>query len=197
MNHHILHPSVVLARPTRCERDKVVINKVLFIIMLALALISCGQDAEQSYNGLSLPTPQPIRGFPEQPPPAWLIIGDKAIPATYGSFCVRGACADMVPPQLRNDLVGVPLRAAASISVIIPVSSITEFHARVGAWRPEPTAPFDPAATRELSAVRKSDGSMTAFTLEPIGTVGDQLLAVSITFESGDASYLWRLNPAQ
>jgi len=37
---------------------------------------------------------------------------------------------------------------------------------------------------------------MIAFTLEPIGTVGDQLLAVSITCESGDASYLWRLNAA-
>ena len=137
------------------------INKVLFTISLTLALISCGQPAEQSYNRLILPTPQPIGGFPEQPPPAWLIIVDKAIPATYGSFCVRGACADMVPPQLRNDLVGVRLPADAPITVIIQVSSITEFHARVGAWRPEPTAPSDPAATRELSAVRKSDGSIT------------------------------------
>jgi hypothetical protein len=175
----------------------VVINKVLFTISLILALISCGQDAEQSYNGISLPTPQPIGGFPEQPPPAWLIIDGKAIPATYGSFCIRGACADMVPPQLRNDLVSVPVPSTAPITVIIQAPSITEFYARVGAWRPEPTAPFDPTATRARVAVQKSDGSITAFTLEPIGNTSDQLLAVSITFESGDASYLWRLNPAQ
>src|SRR6266498_1917882 len=121
-------------------------------MILGTALISCGQDAEQSYNDLSLPTPRPIRGFPEQPPPAWLLIGGKAIAATYGSFCVRGACADMVPPQLRNDLVGVPLPSNAPITVIIQAPSITEFHVRVGAWHAEPTAPFDPAATRELSA---------------------------------------------
>jgi hypothetical protein len=174
----------------------VVINKVLFTLMLSLALMSCAQ-AKQSYNGLSLPSPQPIRSFPEQPPPAWLIIDGKAIPATYGSFCVRGACADMVPPQLRNDLVGVPVPADASITVIVQLPSITEFHARVAAWRPEPTAPLDPAATRELSVVQKSDQSITGFTLEPMGNTNDQLLAASIRFESGDASYLWRLNPAQ
>ena len=172
------------------------INKVLFPLMLALALMSCAQ-AKQSYNGLSLPSPQPIRSFPEQPPSAWLIIDGKAIPATYGSFCVRGACVDMVPPQLRNDLVGVPVPADASITVIVQLPSITEFHARAGAWRPEPTAPLDPAATRELSVVQKSDQSITEFTLESMGNTNDQLLAVSIRFESGDASYLWRLNPAQ
>ena len=173
------------------------IKKVLAAILLALALTACAQTAEPSYNGLILPTLQPLRGFPEQPPPAWLIIDSKAIPATYGSFCVRGACADMVPPQLRNDLVGLPVPADASITVIVQLPSIKEFHARVGAWRPEPTAPLDPAATRELSVVQKSDQSITGFTLEPMGNTNDQLLVVSIRFETGDASYLWRLNPAQ
>ena len=173
------------------------IENVLFAVVLAIALTSCAQAAEPSYNGLTLPTPQPIRGFPEQPPAAWLIIAGKAIPATYGSFCIRGACADMVPPQLRNDLVSATLPAHTSITIIIQARSVKEFHVRVGAWRQQPTAPFDPAATNELPAVQKTDGSITALTLEPIGNVGDQLLAVSITFESGDASYLWRLNPAQ
>ena len=103
----------------------------------------------------------------------------------------------MTPPQLRNDLTSAIVPAHTSITVIIQARSITEFHARAGAWRQEPTAPFDPVATYEISAVQKSDRSFTAFTLESIGNADDQLLSISVNFESGDASYLWRLNPAQ
>jgi hypothetical protein len=41
-----------------------------------------------------------------------------------------------------------------------------------------------------------SFGAFTVLVVDLIGNASDQLLAVAVTFESGDASYLWRLNPA-
>ena len=55
----------------------------------------------------------------------------------------------------------------------------------------------DPSATHELQAEGKRDGAMMVFRLGPLGDTSDQLLAVSVRGTWGDASYLWRLNPAK
>jgi hypothetical protein len=164
-------------------------------------LVACGSFTKTSvepvsYRGILLPTPAPVRGFSEQPPPAWLIVGQTATPATFGSFCLRGACADMAMPQARNDLVATKLAATSPVTIVIQVTPIKDVDVRVSDWTNAPTAPFDPAHSRGVRIEHTSIGAFTVLVVDLIGNAGDQLLTVAVTFESGDASYLWRLNPA-
>ena len=172
------------------------------LLMLAVALlgtVACsapgGDEAGASYQDIELPTPRAVGGVSAQPPPAWLVVGGKAYPATQGSYCYGGACVDMVPPQMMPDLSKVTtVRADAKPVILIRADTIDEFSASTRKWTQEPN--FDPAGERKLTNESRSDGELLVFTLEPLGNAEDQLLTAFVRFRQGDASYLWRLNPA-
>ena len=178
-----------------------------------------------TYNGLDLPTPMPNMPYPTltpdlshpesgfgpfidlQPPPVWLIIGNEAILANNGSNeiyrCGGGGMKDAVPPQEMRDLAIATLPANVQAIIVIGLAAITKFQATVQPWTEEPAGVFFvPESGRELKAEGKSEGDVMVFTLEPTGDAGDQILAVSITFDVGDSypgsgTYLWRLNPSK
>ena len=178
-----------------------------------------------TYNGLALPTPMPNIPYPAlppdpshaepgsgpfidlQPPPVWLIVGDEAILANVGSNeiyrCGGGGHADAAPPQEMSDLAIATLPANVQAIIVIGSAAITKFQATVQPWTEEPAGVFFvPESGRELKAEGKSEGDVMVFTLEPTGDAGDQILAVSITFDVGDSypgsgTYLWRLNPSK
>ena len=152
-----------------------------------------------TYKGLALPTPAQVGPGGVLPPAAWLIVGDKAVLASYGSFCystraVFGgmSCADAPAPWDLPDLAAATLLAETPAVVVIASTAIEEFHATVRPWTEEPVA----VPVTALKAESKREVNVTAFTLEPLGEAGDQLLEVSVTYNQGGASYFWRLNPA-
>ena len=173
------------------------------------------------YNGLALPTPMPNTTPPPdpnnpepsafidlQPPPVWLIVGDEAVLATYGSNeiyrCGGGGHGDAVHPREMGDrLATAALPAEAQAVIVVGSEAITKFQATVQPWSELPAGQFfDASSGRPLKAEGKREADVTVYTLEPTGDAGDQLLAVSIRFDVGDAypggagaAYLWRLNP--
>ncbi len=170
---------------------------VLFaVLMLAGCMASPAQPQTTTFNDLELPSPKPVGGANVQPPPTWLIVGDKVVPATYGSFCYRTACVDMVQPQMIPDLATADLPTGEQALIVVGSDSVKEFSASIQNW--STGAPADPAAVQNVAGEGKVEGDQTIFTLAPLTDTNDQLLQAFITFEEGgDASYLWHLNPGR
>jgi len=160
-----------------------------------------------TYAGLLLPTPKAAGPEAVRPVPVWLVGGGNAVLANYGDYCVSvsfegvlrqdGCRHKVVAPWDQPDLATVSLPAGTPAIVVIGSGEVTEFQAVVSDWHGALTPLYPPSTSRELNAESKRDGNLTVFTLEPIGEAGDQLLAVSITYDQGSANYTWRLNPAQ
>ena len=174
---------------------------------MTLFLVACGQESTGQgtivYNGQLLPTPIP-GSTTVVPPPAWIIRGDSAVPATYGTYCYAyeratpPSCADWfgeLPPQLSP----ASLTATDQPTIIIgtETASLSNIQAKI---RPLSEANSDKPEYQRMVTIAAEQSSGTAtLILEPIGDVRDQLLEISVTFEGrggyGNASYLWRLNP--
>jgi hypothetical protein len=133
-----------------------------------------------------------------QPPAAWLIADHKAIPATFGSFCYRGTCADMVPPEMIPDLATVSLGSNEQVAIIVGSVSIKAFSVTSQEW----TAPAsgDPGGAHQVIARSRVEGNVTVFTLDSLPDTRNQLLQAFAAFAgtggsgSGDATYYWRIN---
>lgn len=162
-----------------------------------------------TYNGQTLPTPQ-LLGSITYPPPAWLIVGTTIVPASYGTFCYAYSeatpptCADYVEPERRDDLVTVTLRSDARPVIVIGMRTpmIKEAQVYVKPWQDPPapsTSTEPPKSTQTIGLEGKPEGDVTVFTLEPLGTVENQLLTLSAQYTGGgygSASYLWLINPS-
>ena len=195
-------------------------NRMILLLITISALVACTTGTPpQTPTAAPTPTAEPTAATipntyhgvalpggggtlsQDSPPPTWLIVGDKAVLATYGSFYWGGSHADVIPPQENPDLATANLPADAQAVILIGIESFKQFQATVRLWDEEhPGQFFDPSSGRPLKAEGKREGDVIVFTLEPIGEAGDQLLAVSITFagvhEGESASYTWRLYPA-
>jgi len=172
---------------------------VVALLVLTVIVLVVVRSLPITYKGLALPTPAQVGPDTVLPPAAWLIVGDTAVLASYGSSCYRAGlvfgptgCGDMPAPWDRPDLAAATLPAETPAVVVIASTAIEEFHATVRPWTEEPVA----VPVTALKAESKREVSVTAFTLEPLGEAGDQLLEVSVTYNQGGASYFWRLNPA-
>lgn len=169
------------------------------LLALTVIVLVVVRSLPITYKGLALPTPAQVGPDGVLPPAAWLIVGDKAVLASYGSFCYRAglvfgpiACGDAPAPWGLPDLAATTLPAETPAVVVIAFTAIKEFRATVRPWTEGPVSV--PVTT--LKAESKREGNVTAFTLGPIGDAGDQFLEVFVTYNQGDASYLWRLNPS-
>ena len=177
----------------------------LATILLVLYLVACGQRVPSmtSYKGIALPPP--ADGHKRGLPPAWLIVGDQAVAATYGSYTKHTKLADggsmashgdSIPPQMLSRIATALLAADEQAVIVIGSGPVQAFQARVGPWSGNPMARYDPTVTRVLQAAGKPVGGGMVFTLKPTHAAGDQLLLVAVTFENGDdTEYFWRLNP--
>ena len=162
-----------------------------------------------AYKDVALPMPRygKVRNGKTQLPPAWLIIDDQAIPATYGSYTVsfdigggftESEHGDAAPPDMNPDLATAALPAGGQAIIVLGAEAVSEFHARVAEWPLAPNA-NDPSSSG-LEAERQPDTGVTVYRLQTLNASRDQVLLVSIAFKShdawGDANYLWRLSPA-
>ncbi len=147
-------------------------------------------------EGMELPTPQPVGGIDgEGPPPAWLIVGDEAYPATYGSFCFGPQCVDMVPPQMMPELATAELPAGQQAVIRVATGQLREFNVTVASWTTEPA--MGEQETTKVPVQGDQGDEATVFVLEPLESGGDQLLIATAQFSKGDAMYIWRLNPGK
>jgi len=155
-----------------------------------------------TYKGLALPTPLQVEHdiTMPRPSPAWLIIGEEAVLASYGSSCLPVlifgmGCGDMPAPQGRPDLATAILPADTQAVIVIASTAIKEFHATVQPWTESPDSV--PPVIRDLKAESKRGINKTIFTLEPLDDASDLLLEITVTYNQGGASYVWRLNPQE
>lgn len=152
------------------------------------------QSRPSAYRGIALPQPPSVAGVTTQPPPAWLIVGKKATAASYGGFCYMTSCVDMIPPAMRPDLATARASRAARPFVVIRSSVVRHVHVTLSPWSADGTPA---AAGRTIGVTTRQDGTWTVVGLTLVGSLRNQLLTVAVTFRSGgDASYVWRLNPA-
>ena len=153
-----------------------------------------------TYKGLALPKPSQVNSsiLMPRPPAAWLIVGDEAVLASFGSSCfpmlIFGmGCGDAPAPQGRSDLATATLPAQTTAVIVIASTAVKEFHATVQPWTEIPNS--GPPLIRELKAKSQRGINKTVFILEPLDDAGDLLLEMTVTFNRGEASYYWRLNP--
>ena len=169
---------------------------LLALIVIALIVI---RSLPITYKGLVLSRPQSNRDIMmPQPPPAWLIVGDEVILASFGSSClpvlVFGmGCGDAPAPQGRTDLATAILPAKTQAVIVIASTTVKEFRATVQPWTEEPDSA--PLTVRELQTESERGINKTVFTLEPLDETDDLLLEITVTYIRGGASYHWRLNP--
>ena len=173
---------------------------VVALLALTVVVLVVVRSLPITYKGLALPTPAQVGPDGVLPPSAWLIVGDQAVLASYGSFCLPVlifgmGCGDYLEPRDRSDLATATLPAETPAVVVIASTAIKEFHATSQPWTERPGSA--PPTMRELKAEIKRKLNMTVFTLEPLGEAGDLLLEVSVTYYRGGAGYFWRLNPAK
>lgn len=169
-----------------------------------------------TYQGLALPTPQPISSPPPdpfhpgpfiqmQPPPVWLVASDEAVLGTIGAYeyyrCGLLEHGDAAPPRQMGDLLATTsLPAEAQAVIVVGSTAIIDFQATVQPWSELPESSFDPSSGRVLKTQVKEEEKITVYVLEPITDTGDQLLGLFITFDVGPGypgagvNYLWRLN---
>ena len=179
-------------------------RKIFRAVIALLALIGIMLIVVRSlpitYKGLALPKPSQVNSsiLMPRPPAAWLIGGDEAVLASYGSSCLPVlifgmGCGDAPAPQGRSDLATATVQAQTTAVIVIASTSIKEFHATVQSWTEAPGSAS--STTRELHVEINRKLNMTVFTLEPLDDEGDLLLEMTVTFNRGEASYYWRLNP--
>ena len=176
-----------------------IFRAVIALLVLTGIVLIVIRSLPITYQGLALPRPPQVAPDIPLPPAAWLIVDGKAVLASFGSSCLPVlifgmGCGDMPAPQDRPDLVTAILPADTQAVIVIASTAIKEFHATVQPW----TEGLDyvPSTIHELKAEIKKEINKTVFTLEPLEEASDLLLEVFVTYNRGDASYVWRLNPA-
>lgn len=170
--------------------------KRLVASMLVLSLLMAACIAAEGEEG-GLPTPVPAGGPGEESPPAaWIIVDGKYVPATYGSFCHKGACVDKDPPQTRQELSTAPLTGDRMMILMIGSGKVQEYRAIVQGWTGR-SGSISSRSGRELKGQGGPRGDFVVSTLEPTGNSGDQLLIITARYPDGNATYLWRLNPSK
>ena len=182
-------------------------KKIFRAVIASIALIGIVLIVIRSlpitYKGLALPTPPQVPPDIVFPPAAWLIVGDKAVLASYGSHCTPMSifgmgCGTMPEPWDRLDLATAVLPAKTQAVIVIASATIKEFHVTVQPWIERPGSAT--STLHELKTERKLGVNKTVFTLEQLDDANDLLLGVTatyftITYYQGGAIYYWRLNP--
>jgi len=172
---------------------------IALIALIGIALIVI-RSLPITYKGLELPTPPQVSPDIVLPPAAWLIVGDKAVLASYGSSCmpmliVGMGCGTAPDPRDRLDHATAILPADTQAVIVIASTAIKEFHATVQLWTQSPDSVLP--VIRDLKAESKRGINKTIFTLEPLDDANDMLLEITVTYNRGDAIYYWRLNPQE
>ena len=147
------------------------------------------------FGGVALPLIA-IDSLPH-PPPAWLIVDNQAIPATFGDYCWHhplwgGECVTEAPAEDIPDLATVTLPPNHAPMIVVDTGGAMVFQPTVRAWNSPPA----PVTGRQLGGRSNVKGRFSTFTLQPLDQIEDQVLEVQV-IPSGTkrANYLWHLNP--
>ena len=170
------------------------------VILASSATFAYAGDSV-SFGGIPLPPPRPVQGAGGQPPAAWLIVRHTATPATFGSFCYGGICADMVPPEMMPHVATVSVSRGTRLTVVIGVARVKSVQASLSPWHVGMEG-----QPKRLAVRARTVGRFVAVGLPELGAVRNQVLSVFVRFppktpnadphvEGGDAVYLWHLNP--
>jgi len=164
-----------------------------------------------TYQGIALPTPQPI-DMEAVPPPAWLISRHQGVSATYGSYSISANLEGTVvqrffdaavPPK--DDFATASLALNQAVTIVLG-SGTLPLHAIQAGVGKEFNGAFL-ATLEDLRPLNRIDayheGNLTIVLFEPIGNEEDQFLQVDVVVGdheaapfTGGATYFWRLIPA-
>lgn len=175
---------------------RAVLSAVLLIVLVIVTYALVSRFAPRvpptNYNGIDLPFAKPPGNVAVYPPPAWLIVGDQAIPGTFSSYCYtsgnQSSCVDSSWPDENIQLATATLPTDTDI-LLVAAPTINSFGASAWRWG-------DYSSGRQVASTRQPDDQLAVFTLEPLGP-GDHVLSVGVGFAgNGGASYFWRVKIA-
>jgi hypothetical protein len=87
------------------------------LVALAALLSACGDDAAAPIAANTPASDPPLAaGVDSGPPPAYVETPSGAEWMAYGSYCWGGTCADVVPPEMREDIPTLAVREGDRIT---------------------------------------------------------------------------------
>ncbi len=175
----------------------------------------------KEYKGVPLPSPEASGdvGPGVQLPAAWLLVGRKAVAGSLGSFthegevpckgnsqetppagskCIGVVHADTGPPDAAPgaDFDAVRIPPTARPVILISSQSVRGFEATLRDWAEEGMPAVDPSWREHPHTRIERHGSLTTYTLKPVGKGRDQVLTITIQLEgANEVTSYWRLDP--
>ena len=181
-----------LTSPQRSYRRELLITTV---VILTIGGIYDFIRLRYVFQGVALPLVV-VDSLPH-PPPAWLIVDNQAIPATFGDYCWHhplwgGECVTAAKAEDIPALATVTLPPGHAPVIVVDAGGAMVFQPTIRAWN----SPATPVTGQQLRGIMNLDGPFTSFTLQQLDQVNDQILEVQV-MPTGTkrATYLWHLNP--
>lgn len=185
MNTHLPTPQRSYRKPL------LILAAVVFAIVVSGGLLRL----RYTFQGVALPLVV-VDNLPH-PPPAWLIVDNQAIPATFGDYCwhhlLWGAeCVTAAKAEDIPDLATVTLPPGHAPVIVVEQGRDMRIQPTVRAWN----SSVVPGFGRQLPGKSRVSGRFSTFTLQPLDQIEDQVLEVNV-MPTGTkrATYLWHLNP--
>lgn len=166
-------------------------------VMLAIGGMYGFIRLRYTFQGVVLPLVA-IDSLPH-PPPAWLIVDNTAIPATFGDYCWHhplwgGECVTASKAEEIPDLATVTLPPNHAPVIVVDLNRQLLFFPSLRPWNR--SIQDDPGSRRTLEGSDTRGERFTTFTLQPLVQVENQVLEVQV-MPTGTkrVTYLWHLNP--
>lgn len=155
------------------------------------------------FEGRTLPPP-PELGLRRPPPPAWLLLNDALVLATFGSFTIRhgghGGAADYADApsaeRMPSPLATVWLAQDRPAELVIgpgslpPLQTVKSIAVTVRPWQAS-FAFAAPLQQRPLAARSAIRDGVTVFSLPSFGEIKNQVVQAEVTFVGdSQASYV-------
>jgi hypothetical protein len=156
------------------------------VVIVALATVAYGGPA--TYQGIDLPRPT----TDDKAPGAWLVSGERALPAKLAAFSLDGEHAD--PADGYPGLEAMKLEPDGLV-IVLDSRNVSQAEVSIREWvadgRIVPL--FDPDL-RPLTTQLEAADSLSVLTIGAVPEGGDYLLRLHVTYPNGDAFYVWRLD---
>jgi hypothetical protein len=159
-----------------------------FVVILALATVACGGRGPATYQGIDL-----LRSTTDDNAPgAWLVSGERAVPATLAALTLDGEHADPA--------YGYPGLEAAKLGpeglvIVLDSRDVSQAEVSIREWSVDGRiVPLVDEQLRPLTSQLDAADGLSILTIETVPEGGDYLLRLHVIHANGDAFYVWRLN---
>jgi hypothetical protein len=158
------------------------------VVIVALATVACGGRGRATYQGIDLPRST----TDDNAPGAWLVGGERAMPATLAAFNLDGEHAD--PAYGYPGLEAMKL-GPDGLVIVLDSRDVSQAEVSIREWKVD--GRIVPLVAKDLRPLTTQLDAADGLSVLTIGTVpegGDYLLRLHVIDPNGDVFYVWRLD---